>query len=202
MFTRKYFPLKDDFNGLFHFFRQITDNINNSKMFSISSAQPYIYNTICSNLYTPSDVYSLVDGDQKTVFANDAATKETAYFTFNHKENSLQITGISFHTICCNPTVISVSAGNSEDNMNLIGNITNIEGEFKVLSFSLDSKRAYKIYNISLPEPNTCNGFKYRFQLSELGFYGILNPLNFKCSQQINNNICINIYYILIFIIK
>ena len=202
MFTRKYFPLKNEFSGLFNFFRQITDNINNTKIFSISAPDAYYRKTICAD-YTPSDVYSLVDGNQTTAFGNDNATIENAYFTINLKENSFQITGISFHTICCNPNVISISAGNSEDDINLIGNISDIDGVKKVLSFNFDSKHAYKIYKLSMPEQYNCNdSIKYRLQLSELEFYGILNPLNFKCTQQIKNMNHMNICYILVLIIK
>ena len=197
MFVRKLFPIQKNYSGLFHFFRQVTD-VRNEMLFTITAEKQYNHTVICGK-YSPSDKYSLVDGDDKIAFANNENEKEKAYFIVNFMKNSFQMTGISFHTMCCPAVIIEISAGNNLNDIHSLGNITNItENEIQIKQFL--TYTSYSTYKISMPDGNSCPGLSYRFQLSEIEFFGILNPMNIKCSYQFKMNIQIFICYIFVFL--
>ena len=200
MFRRAFFPLNDNFNGLFNHFRKTGANLRDEKILTISTKQEYVAKTICDR-FASSDKYSLVDGNREMCWANLNLKLEEAYFTIDLKKNVFQMTGISFETICCHPTTIEVSAGQSEDDIHHIGNITGIDEDFQVFSHILVTDQAYRIYKLSIPEPNICDGEK-RFQLTEVEFFGFLNPDYCRCTQSSHHSFTIKITFIFIGLLK
>ena len=185
MFTRTVFHLNSNFNGLFSYLRTITD-LKDETILKITSPVYYEAVHICASGLSSSDQYSLVDGNKNVCWANYNMELKDSYFVIDLKNNSFQMTGFAFETICCHPQVLEISAGKTENTLQSLGKINGIHEEYKSYLFEFSSRIAYRFFKISMPEPNSCFE-EERLQFKEIEFYGILNPMNYQCSHQYIN---------------
>ena len=171
------FPFKNEWDGLFAYYRKFSDDIIKNQFVSIVSPELYYADTFCNPGYFVSERISLIDGNlTKCMAIKESSDSSYAYFIINLMKNKMKLSGIGIKTSCCYPPMIDVSAGQSQNSLTSIGTIQTINAENTEFFIPFSSDKEYQYFKFTMTQRSYCNLNIWRLQLAELEFFGTLNP--------------------------
>ena len=158
------------FNGLFNYTRSNPDQYH----ISVNSPRPYMGSGYCYKL-VGKEASGIIDGDFETAWANLYYDKQNTHFIINLGNNSFTLHSFDFSTTCNPPKEVEILGSNDNQTFYHICNVSDMIKEYQVFHRDCNSNmRSYKIFKI---QQHTAVNNDGRFHLSEIEFYGILNPI-------------------------
>ena len=160
-------------DGLFNYARTISPN-----PFHVDTPNDYItaQNYFCS-YYKGAPGSSIIDGDTNLAWSNVDKTNEAeAWFIIDLKLSSFMLEYLTFRSACHPPGVLSVSGSNDNKSYYPICRLNDLtEVGAPMVRKCNDIHKAFRFFKFV--QIGTNRGGTYRLHVSELEFFGVLNPL-------------------------
>lgn len=186
----KFVHLSNDLDGLFAYIRR------NSFTKNITVSGPPSYTGGYCNQYLTAGPHScIIDGSTTTSWANIDFYKENMYIVIDLGINKFRISGITFSIPCHHAHTIIIEGSNDGTSYDFVCNKTGFS-DGKTSYFSCISKKSYRFFKLSQNYIENSPEV-YRFHISEVELFGILNYRN-ACTCKCNRK---NINSYIIFLI-
>ena len=171
-------------SGLFNYVR--SNALNTVKVISPESHITN-QNSFCDR-YIGEEGTAIIDGDTNTAWANKITTANNSYVIIDLGIGSFLLESFDYRTTCNPPSIFIVSGSNDNVEYNPICTIRDIHN---LHSFHhrecLSYNKPYRYFELR-QSTNFIDG-TYRLHISEIEFYGVLNPYLKTCQ---NNGILLN----------
>ena len=190
-----YFKYENNrFSGLFKYVRSSAQDT--VKIYSPKSHVTY-EGEYCKN-YTGKEAIAIIDGNETTAWANADVKSENTFFIIDLGIGSFLIESFDLRTTCNPPKEVEVLGSNDNLTFNHICTVYDMTNSYQFFHQQCNSYfRSYRYFKFW---QNTSVIGTNRFHLSELEFYGILNPSSNTCKHStyslgiaINNFVLISI---------
>ena len=170
----------ENLTGLFDYVRKSAQNTVVLYSFASHITKE---NEYCSK-YIGKEASSLIDGDLHTAWANsETNTTDNQYFIVDLGIGSFLLDSIDFSTTCNAPDTIKILGSNNNKSFHPICTINDMHENDQI--YHRTCKSYYNSYRYFKFQQTESVIGKNRFHLSEIEFYGILNPIINSC--QYNN---------------
>ena len=162
----------NDSPGLFYFIREHQDIYH----VDLLSPKPfYTENQFCKEGVSGSDASALIDGKNTTAWANKQCSKEYQYIIVDLKQIKFKLTNVVVETVCACPHTVTISGSNdNSSSFRYIGHGSEFN-DYERTRIRAPASRTFRFIKISQNYQKK-NENEVRFHLSEIEFFGILNP--------------------------
>ena len=167
----------DYYGGVFNFSRSISNDL-----IAVSSPPSCVtvQNEFCQK-YRGDGPSSIIDGDKNVAWCNlNDQNSEEAYIILDFRLSSFLLTDLMFRTACSPPKLLQVLGSNDNTNFHEICNITNLIDRDREYINRCHKQRTFRYFKLKMIGNDSGNG--HRLHISEIEFFGILNP-SFTCNQ-------------------
>ena len=189
----------DYFGGLFSYLRNSVPSL--ISYVQVTSATSLIDNSFCIPGYSGGYPSALIDGSQYHSWSNQN-------FYESEQEVKIDLGTIQFHlktfaltTPCGSPNILQILGSNDDITYDQICTLQNFQQDYSSSNNTCDSgSSSYRIFKLKQIGANI--GGTYRLHISEIEFFGTLNPVTITCNCHSNNEKTILFVLIFIFINK
>ena len=173
--------LNDDFKGLFSFIRE---NKMNSSV-KVNGPESYVGSYCAAGGIYAKPLECLIDGDLKSSWSNKVAGKEYEYFIIELVSSNFKLSGITLRTPCHYPATVKIDVSENGDIYQNLMNVTDL-ADYTTKYYPKKTAKAYRFFKFSSEFTAEDHSY-YRFHMSEVEFFGVLNPNNLiSCKRRSN----------------
>ena len=192
----KHFTLKNDnFDGLFNYIR----SFNPTSLFSVKVTSNNFLDRktgFCKPEYSGGKADSIIDGNLSTCWGNDESESESDQeVIIDLGINKFALSTLVFSAVCGPPSVMQILGSNDNEYFTPICELINFTQRYVLTNHTCgDGETSYRIFKLQQIGQNLNN--QYRFHVSEIEFFGVLNQFRVTCKQR---NLFINLINLVIY---